>query len=149
MSLLKRRKEGIFPSTITDLFEDRFFRPFYPGMMDLWEGGASIPPANLVENNNEYRLEISAPGFSKDDFNVEMQDGSLLVSAEHEDESKDERENYRRREFSWNSFTRTFSLPDNAREEQINAKYENGMLKITIPKKEITTSKPKKEIMVA
>ena len=149
MSLLKRRKEGLFPSSVTDLFEDRFFRPFYPGFLDVLEGGINVPPANLVESKDEYRLDISAPGFSKDDFNVEMQDGSLMVSAEHEEESKEDRENYRRREFSWNNFSRTFNLPENAREDQINAKYENGMLKITIPKKEITQSKPKKEIMVA
>ncbi|MFN6039427.1 MAG: Hsp20/alpha crystallin family protein, partial [Bacteroidota bacterium] len=98
---------------------------------------------------NEYRLDISAPGFSKDDFNVEMQDGSLVVTAEHEEETKEDSENYRRREFSWSNFTRSFSLPENAKEDQINAKYENGMLKITIPKKEISQVKPKKEIMVA
>ena len=148
MSLIKRKKEGMFPSSVTDLFEDRFFRPFYPSLLDVWEGSANIPPANLVENKNEYRLEISAPGFSKEDFNVEMQDGSLMVSAEHEEESKEEREDYRRREFSWNNFTRTFSLPENTKEDQINARYENGMLKISIPKKEISVSKPKKEIMV-
>ena len=149
MSIIKRRRDGLFPSSFTDLFEDRLFRPFYPNFSDVWEGGISIPPANLVENKNEYRLDISAPGFSKDDFNVEMQDGSLVVTAEHEEETKEDSENYRRREFSWSNFTRSFSLPENAKEDQINAKYENGMLKITIPKKEISQVKPKKEIMVA
>ena len=149
MSLLKRRKEGLIPSTFTDLFEDRFLRPFYSGLPDFWESGMNVPPANLVEGKNEYRIDISAPGFTREDFNVEMQDGSLMVSAEHEEESKEENENYKRREFSWNNFSRTFNLPENAKEDQINAKYENGMLKITIPKKEIAPSKPKKEIMVA
>lgn len=149
MSLVKKRKENLFPSSLSEIFEDRFFRPYFPSLRDFWEEGISVPPANLVEGKNDFRIDLSAPGFSKEDFNVEMQDGALVISAEKEQESEKEEENYRRKEFSYNTFTRSFALPENVREDQINAKYENGMLSVVIPKKEVQTSRPKKEIMVA
>lgn len=149
MSLLKKRKEGLFPSNLSDIFEDRFFRPYFPSFREMWEEGITVPPANLVEGKNEFRIDLSAPGFSKEDFNVEMQEGALVISAEKQEETEREDENYKRREFSYNTFTRSFILPENVREDQINAKYENGMLRVVIPKKEMQATSTKKEIMVA
>jgi len=85
----------------------------------------------------------------KDDFKVDVENGILTISSEMQEEKKDEDKNYRRREFSCSSFSRTFSLPENVDENNINAKYDNGMLQVTIPKKEVTSSKQKKQISVA
>ncbi|MGZ3901311.1 MAG: Hsp20/alpha crystallin family protein, partial [Bacteroidia bacterium] len=109
----------------------------------------SAPPANITENNKEFRLDLSAPGLKRDDFNIDIEDGVLTISSEKEKEEKQEDENYMRHEFSYNSFCRTFTLPDNINENNINAKYDNGMLQVTIPKKEVAVSKPKKQIKVS
>jgi HSP20 family protein len=73
----------------------------------------------------------------------------LNISAEREEESMEEDKNYRRKEFSYDSFSRSFTLPDNSLPEKINAKYENGVLHISLPKKDVTISKPAKQIKVA
>jgi HSP20 family protein len=111
-------------------------------------GSSEVPSANLRETNDKFIVELSAPGLKKDDFKVEIDDGRLVVSCEKEEEKKDEDKNYRRREFSYSSFCRTFELPDNAAEDKINATYADGILEVSIPKKEVTVSKPKKEIKV-
>ncbi len=149
MSLLKKRKESLFPSSLTDLFEDRFFRPYFPSMREFWNEGFNVPPANLIESKSDFRIDLSVPGFSREDFNVEMQDGALVISAEKQEESETGEENYKRREFSYDTFTRSFVLPENVKEDQINAKYDNGMLSVVIPKKEVQQVRPKKEILVS
>jgi HSP20 family protein len=107
-----------------------------------------MPPANISENDKEYRVDISAPGLKKEDFKVEVDNGDLIISNERSNEEKEEKENYWRREFSYSGFTRRFPMPENVKEEGIDAKYHNGMLQIIIPKKEMTTRKSKKEIEV-
>ena len=84
----------------------------------------------------------------KKDFKVEVINNILTVSSEQEEEKKEENKNYTRREFFYNSFSRSFSLPDNSLPDKIDAKYDNGILTLTLPKKEVTTPKPVKEIKV-
>lgn len=117
---------------------------------DLFDGGTQTPLANMVETNKEYKIEVSVPGFKKDDFDINIDNGVLTISSEKEEETKDEDKdkNYFRREFSYSSFSRTFTLPENVDESKINAHYENGMLEVTIPKKEVTMASPKKQIKV-
>lgn len=150
MTLLKKRNGNLYPSLTNDFFEDRFF-----GMGNLldpdnvfWNKGLQVPPANISETRNEFNVDLSVPGMSRSDFNVEVEDGTLTISCEKKDERKEDTENYKRREFSYNSFSRSFQLPDNVLEDKINAKYENGMLHISIPKKEVSLNKPKKAIQV-
>ncbi len=116
---------------------------------DLWNGGLKVPLANVTETKNEFRVDLSAPGLKKEDFKVDVEDGTLTISSEKKEEKEENKENYKRREFSYNSFSRTFELPENVLEDKINAKYDNGMLHISIPKKETGSSKPKKAIEVA
>lgn len=153
LTTLRKRRNGnggLFPTLRTDLFTDRFFTPsLFDFDDDFFTGGISAPLANIKETNKEFELDLSVPGMQRDDFEVEVEDGVLTISSEKEEETKDEDKNYRRREFSYSSFERTFTLPDNVDENNIHAKYNNGMLQVTIPKKEITVSKPKKEIKVA
>ena len=155
MSLvLSRKRNGrTFPSLVNDFFNtDRFFGPsildFNGGLLDL-DKSLVVPEANIIENGKDFRIELAAPGLEKKDFKVEVQDGVLSISAEKKEEQKEETKNYRRREFSYNTFCRSFTLPDNLVTDKIDAMYENGVLRLTLPKKEVTISKPAKQIKVA
>lgn len=148
MSLLIRNRN--LPSLMDNLMETSNF--LSSNIFD-WDGGRMdmplIPDANIVENEKDFRIELAAPGLEKKDFKIEVSNGILSVSAEKEKEEKEEKENYRRREFSYSSFSRSFALPDNSLPDKIDAKYENGILRLSLPKKEVTVSKPKKEIKVS
>jgi HSP20 family protein len=141
---------GLFPSLRNNFFTDRFFTPrLFDLDDDFITGDISSPPANITETNKEFLLDLSVPGMKREDFELEVENGVLTISSEKEEEKKEEDKNYHRREFSYTSFSRTFTLPDNVDENNISAKYDNGMLKITLPKSETTVSKPKKEIKVS
>jgi HSP20 family protein len=150
--LTKRRRNGnsgLFPTLRNDFLMSGFFPPrLFDFDEDLFTGGISSPPANIHETNKEFQLDLSVPGMKRDDFKVDVEDGVLTISSEKEEEKEDKDKNYRRREFSYSSFSRTFTLPENVDENNINAKYDNGMLHVTIPKKEVSMSKPKKQITV-
>jgi len=109
----------------------------------------TLPSVNIKETNNEFAIEVAVPGFEKSDFNIEIDDNLLTISSEKqiENEEKDG-EKITRREFSYQSFKRTFSLPEMVEEDKITAKYENGILLINIPKKEEVKPKPAKKIQI-
>ncbi len=111
--------------------------------------GMNVPSANVTESPKEYLVELAAPGLVRKDFKVEVKDHLLTVSSEKKEEKKEEREGYTKKEFSYNSFSRSFSLPENVKEGNIDAKYQDGILKISIPKKDVTVSKPSREISVS
>jgi HSP20 family protein len=148
MSLIKRKSGNLFPYWEDDFDDNNFFGLGNFFGRSPYLRGSHNPPANITETKNEFRLDISAPGLTRADFKVEVDDGLLIISSEKKEESNDEKENYKRREFSYSSFSRSFQLPDNVKEDDINAKYDNGVLHVTIPKKEIAPSKPKKAIDV-
>ena len=112
---------------------------------DTW---GLVPGANISETDKAYNIELAVPGLEKKDFKVEVQDGVLHISAEREEEKSEEDKNYRRQEFSYHSFSRAFTLPDNLLLDKIEASYTHGILHLTLPKKEITVSKPSKQIKV-
>lgn len=152
MTLLqKRRKNGdLFPSLTSDLLEHSFFPRLWDAENDFWNWNvaAKVPLANITETQNDYQVELCVPGLKREDFHVDLDEGMLTISCEKEEEKKEEKANYKRREFSYNSFSRSFRLPENIMEDGINAKYENGMLKVSIPKKSVSITKPKKAINV-
>lgn len=111
--------------------------------------GINIPTANISETPKEFKLELAAPGLERKDFNVEVDNHTLTISAEKKEEKKEEKEGYSRREYSFNSFCRSFELPDNTKEGNIDAKYENGVLKVVIPKMKETPVKPAHKIAVS
>jgi HSP20 family protein len=147
--LTTKRKNGSHPRLRNDFFTNRLF---FPRLFDLdddfFGNGMSTPPANVTESEKEYNVELSVPGMNREDLKIDVDAGVLSVSSEKEEERKSEEKDYHRKEFSYSSFKRTFTLPENANEENIKAKYENGMLKISIPKSEQSISKPKKEIKI-
>ena len=143
-------KKSNFPSLLnerwlTDFFDtDRFFDS------DLLKM-ASVPPlplVNIVEEEKGFVVEMAAPGMTKKDFNISIDNGLLTISAETKVETEDVKKNFTRKEFSFNSFTRSFTLPENVNEEKIEANYENGILKLHIGKKVLTKVQPKKQIAI-
>ena len=94
------------------------------------------PAINVIESDKEYKLELAAPGMSKDDFKITINDNNLIVAMEKKEEKKDEKreEKYLRREFSYSKYEQRLLLPENIKEEEIEAKMKHGVLHITIPK---------------
>jgi HSP20 family protein len=147
MSIIKRNE--MFPGL--NMFDDFFSR-------DLWNWGqnnnsstnTTIPLVNVKENNDNFEVEMAAPGMNKDDFKVEL-DGNLLtiISEKNQENEVKEGERYSRREFSYQSFQRSFQLPKEVVDaEKIEAKYENGVLRLVIPKKEEAKPRPPKTIQI-
>lgn len=107
----------------------------------------TLPAVNIRETKNLYKVDVSAPGFKKEEFKITTEDGLLTISAETSAEKNEEKENYTRKEFSSSSFTRTFNLPDNVVEDNITANYQDGLLKIELKKSDKKLA-PKKEVKV-
>jgi HSP20 family protein len=97
--------------------------------------GESAPSVNVTENEQEYHLEYLVPGFKKEEIKVALEQNVLTVKAEKKTESRDEQKRYTRKEFSFSTFKRSFTLPENIDIEKMVAKHEHGILSITIPKK--------------
>jgi HSP20 family protein len=143
-------ENALFPSFRNSFFPNRYFGPeLFDFDNELWNRKISIPPANVIENEKDFKLELSVPGFKKEDFNIDVDQGTLVISSEKKEESNKEEKNYSRKEFSYSSFSRTFQLPDNTDENSITAKYDNGVLQLTIPKKELASAKPKKQVKIS
>lgn len=152
MTLVKTNgTRSLFPSLVDDFFAtDPFFAPRLVDLNGSLNGFLErMPSANITESNEAYKIQVAAPGLEKKDFKIEIENGLLTISAEKEKEEKEEKENYSRREFSYNSFSRSFSLPENSVADKLEAKYNDGILSLTLPKKEVTVTKPKKEIKVS
>lgn len=127
---------GTVPSSCEDVLNGKDFASF-------------VPSVNIVENDKEWKLEVSAPGFSKEDFKINLEKEVLTVSAEHKAEDLKEEKNYTRREFSFGSFSRSFRIKENTVDvEKIGATYDNGILNITLPKLTVEPAKITKEIKV-
>lgn len=142
---LQKAKHNQLPSNgrFGSLF-DHFFNNDYFGLTN-YEGGKryNMPAVNVSENDSEYKLEVAAPGLKKKDFNIELEEGKLVISSEVRNEVQEEKENFKRKEFSYQSFSRSFILPEDVNEDDIKANYEDGVLRISIPKAEPATPKKK------
>lgn len=148
MTLVKRNT-GLFPS-IPSFFDDFFTRDLFE--FPKTSMNASLPAVNIRENDENYEVQVAAPGLTKDDFNIELNNNVLTISSKQEvkNEEKDEDGNYTRREFSYTSFQRSFTLPQDVVDvEKINAKYKDGILSLSLPKKEEAKPKPVKTIKIS
>ena len=127
-------------SLLSDFFDDdRFTSPLLRG---------STPAVNVKETDKSFEVEVAAPGFNKKDFTISVDSGLLTVSAAISQENEKKEDTYTRREFGYTSFSRAFNLPVNTNEEDIQAKYEEGILKLSIAKKKTPEAKPKKAIEI-
>ncbi len=132
------RKHPGMTVNVPSLFNE-FFNEDFSNYRSL---GAFRTSVNIVENDQEYGLELVAPGFEKENFNLKIENNELIISAEVKAEEKEETKKYNRREFKVQSFKRSFSLPENEIDEQnVKANYVNGVLKVALPKRE--EAKPK------
>ncbi|MHA6279960.1 Hsp20/alpha crystallin family protein [Salinimicrobium sp. CAU 1759] len=135
MNLIKRNTDNWLPSIFDDMFKTDWMDNGNSGMNRI---GTSVPAVNISENDDAFTLEVAAPGMTKKDFNLELDNGVLTISSEvkKEDEKKENGGRFTRREFSYTSFKRAFSLPETVDPEKISAKYNEGVLKIDLPKRE-------------
>ena len=145
MALVKWEPEMSFFPRVSSWMDDFFADNDFPKPMVK---GVSIPAVNVVEKAKEFNVEVAAPGFKKDDFKLEVKNGCLTISGELKTEEEKKDEKYTRREFRFNSFMRTFTLPENVREEEIKAHYNDGILVITLPKKDVTKTELVKTISI-
>lgn len=141
---LVKSNSNLFPSVFSDLFEmDKFFDNF-----PVWDSEAWLPATNIKEDEKSYEIELAVPGMKKEDIKLELEGGLLTVSGETKEEKEEKKSTYLRKEYKSSSFTRSFSLPDNANEDSVSSNYEDGILKIRMDKKEAALKKEKKAIAI-
>ena len=141
MSLV-RKNNLLFPSLMNE-----FFKPDWFGGMERFE--STLPAVNIRENETGFELELAIPGKKKEDFHVDIDENIMTISMETKSEEETTDNNYTRKEFSYRSFKRSFTLPETVDEDKIEATYTDGILKFVLPKKEEALPKPKRNIAIA
>lgn len=127
------KKLETFPS----VFED-FFKPWN----EWFDGGSAwgrvmkVPAVNVTENKDNYMVSLAAPGLKKENFRIDLEGNMLTISCEKEENKEEKEEKYTRQEYNYSSFSRSFTLPDEVNQQTIDAVYEDGVLKLVLPKKE-------------
>lgn len=140
MALIRRNQNLPGFSNIFDDFLNNDWSDW--GLKNYSRTNTTIPSVNIKENNDNFIIEVAAPGLEKSDFSIEVNQGTLKISSEKRGENEVEEESYSRREFSYQSFCRSFSLPLTVESDKIEAKYDRGILLVTIPKREEAKPKP-------
>ena len=146
MTIVKR--SNMFLPSFWDNFFSRDLMDW--GNSNFSNTDTTLPAVNVRETDDAFEIEVAAPGMSKEDFRVNMENNLLTISSEKKEEKKEEEKGrFSRREFSYQSFQRSFAIPENLVEgEQITAKYCDGILCISLPKKEDVKPKPAREIAI-
>lgn len=148
MTVLTKRN-GDTPA-LKSIFTD-FFASDYPYFdLDVLGGRTfkDVPAANIRDNAKDFQIELAAPGLKKKDFHVKVENGMICIEAEKEFSKEEKHEDLLRKEYNYNSFSRKFRLPDYVKPDEVKAKYTDGILSVTIPKKEEVIRKPVKEIEI-
>ena len=124
------------PANMPSIFED-FFKPWSQWFDDAgsMSRAATLPAVNIKDDGDHYTVSLAAPGLKKEDFKIDVENNMLTISSEKEDTKEEKEEKYTRKEYSYSSFSRSFSLPEDIRQEAIDARYNEGELKITLPRK--------------
>lgn len=131
MNLIRYNANDYVPTSFSSLI-DRF----YDHSLTRSGGSAFVPKVDIIENENSYELHVAAPGLSKEDFQIELKDNFLTVSGERKFTNEKKDKSFHSIETQYGSFSRSFSLPENVDGSKINAKYNNGILELTVPKDE-------------
>jgi HSP20 family protein len=131
-----------FSDMFDDFFGDDDFYRKWPARV------LHMPAVNVRELDKSFVLEVAAPGFKKEDFEISVDSGMMTISAEVKAEKKKEEDNFTRKEFTYESFKRTFTLPDDVKSDNIKAMYEDGILKIELPKTKKASKEPSKIIEI-
>jgi HSP20 family protein len=143
MSLVKTFRPSSFvsfPSLVENFLNNNFENVVSPNFYN------TLPAVNVIENENGFKLELAAPGLKKEDFKINVAENVLTISAEKKAENEEKTEKYTRKEFSYGSFKRSFTLAKSIDGEKINATYADGVLAIELPKKE--EAKPKEPRLI-
>jgi HSP20 family protein len=141
---------SLFNSFSRPLLSGDLIQNFFDDTMNIGTGsiGTTLPAVNISETNNELLIEVAAPGMKKNDFKVEINDNQLNISYRKETNSENDDKNHWRKEFNFQSFERNFTLPTIVESDKIEATYNEGILKIVVPKKEEARKKPAKTIEI-
>ncbi|MCJ0743265.1 Hsp20/alpha crystallin family protein [Pedobacter montanisoli] len=122
-----RNNTPYFNNVFDSLFNEAFNKNY---------GMHKMPAVNIIEKENEYKIELAAPGLVKEDFKIDLKENDLTIQVEKKTEVNDEQQGYTRKEFGYTSFNRSFLLPDHVNQDKINAEYVNGVLTISIAKQD-------------
>ncbi len=119
------------------IFDD-FFKPWNEWFDNgnLWGRTMNVPAVNITENKENYQVSLAVPGMKKDDFKIDIDGNMLTISSEQEENKEEKDKKFTRKEYSYSLFSRSFTLPEEINKEKIEAKYEEGVLKISLPRKE-------------
>lgn len=140
MTLLQRRTEPNFVNFFDDMFDD-FFSP-----ATSFSGRKSTPAVNVKETDSGFNIEVAAPGYNKDDFDISIDHNILTIKAEMEEKQEDDK--VHRKEFHYASFQRSFTLPENVEDDKIQAEYKDGILNINVPVSKKQEQEQKKTIKI-
>ncbi len=155
MTLVKYRRRRPFGNLLThdffdmeDLFDNR---KWVQDMMPegFWNSKRSEPALNIRETDDHFEIELAAPGFTKKDFDVTIEDGCLNISAKKSRSEEEKEEKFTRREFSYTAFERSLQLPESVKQEAIKAAYKDGILSFNLKKKEEAKKLPPKKVQIA
>ena len=131
--------------------------PFFPSLIDDfvnqdWNfktpSSITLPAVNIKDLEAQFEIELAVPGMKKSDFEIEVEDGLLSISSSLEEEQVTEKGKFTRREFSYNSFKRTFTIPESVDPSNIEAQYSDGVLQLRLPKRKEALPQPKKLIKI-
>lgn len=139
MRIVKYNNNNVFPSLINEFFNDDFG-------MNFLNRSHSVPSVNSVENNDSFEIDLAVPGMKKEDFTIELNDKVLVISSETSNSIENDK--MRLNEFNFSSFQRSFRVPDSVDQDKIKANYKNGILKIKLPKRKESISKPNRVINI-
>ncbi|MBL6877053.1 MAG: Hsp20/alpha crystallin family protein [Flavobacteriales bacterium] len=139
MRIVKYNNNNNFPSLMSEFFNEDFGLNFV-------NRNHSIPSVNSIENNDSFEIDLAVPGMKKDDFKIELIDKVLIISSENSNSI--ENDNMRLNEFNYSSFQRSFRIPESVELDKIKANYKNGILKIILPKKKDSITKPNRVIEI-
>lgn len=143
-NLVKRNLFWPSTSSVDDFLNENFMN--WPNLSNR---GTTLPGVNITETDEDFKVEVAAPGMKREDFNVELDNDTLIISTEKSHTGEEKEKNYHRREFSFESFKRSFYLPNTVEADKIRATYKNGILNLVIPKKEEAKRKPAKRIEIS
>lgn len=138
-----------FSGRVPSLFND-FFSPWNEWFENIgsWNRAITVPAVNIAEHKNEYQVSLAAPGLNKEDFKIDVEGNMLTISSEKEERKEEKEKKFTRKEYNYTAFSRRFTLPEEINKEKIEAKYEGGILKISLPRKEEIKKNSTKHIAV-
>ena len=139
--MLVKRHSNYLPTLVSDFWGEDLF----PSFEKEW---SMNPAVNIVEGDHEFKVEVAAPGISKENFKIDVEKNVLEISAVKKEETEAQNKKYLRKEFNYSEFKRTFSLPSSVDTEKILATHKDGVLTVEIPKKDESKINPKRQIAI-